>query len=103
MHIQKKRSYKKLLIRKEEKKFFNVAFGYYIDTFKNFQSVFFFRFASRTRARVGRAFSFNKTPSKLNRAMSTIMSPFGSTQSLPPTNQQIAQMRLGSCNNISVS
>ncbi|XP_050460867.1 protein ECT2 isoform X4 [Cataglyphis hispanica] len=58
-------------------------------------------FASRTRARVGRAFSFNKTPSKLNRAMSTIMSPFGSTQSLPPTNQQIAQMRLGSCNNIS--
>ncbi|XP_070169788.1 protein ECT2 isoform X6 [Polyergus mexicanus] len=59
-------------------------------------------FASRTRARVGRAFSFNKTPSKLNRAMSTIMSPFGSTQSLPPTNQQIAQMRLGSCNNISM-
>ncbi|KAL6432610.1 hypothetical protein ACFW04_006870 [Cataglyphis niger] len=59
------------------------------------------KFASRTRARVGRAFSFNKTPSKLNRAMSTIMSPFGSTQSLPPTNQQIAQMRLGSCNNIS--
>ncbi|CAL1675191.1 unnamed protein product [Lasius platythorax] len=58
------------------------------------------KFASRTRARVGRAFSFNKTPSKLNRAMSTIMSPFGSTQSLPPTNQQIAQMRLGSCNNI---
>ncbi|XP_018370724.1 PREDICTED: protein ECT2 isoform X3 [Trachymyrmex cornetzi] len=59
------------------------------------------KFASRTRARVGRAFSFNKTPSKLNRAMSTIMSPFGVTQNLPPTNQQIAQMRLGSCNNIS--
>ncbi|XP_011878226.1 PREDICTED: protein ECT2 isoform X4 [Vollenhovia emeryi] len=59
------------------------------------------KFASRTRARVGRAFSFNKTPSKLNRAMSTIMSPFGATQTLPPTNQQIAQMRLGSCNNIS--
>ncbi|XP_011689505.1 PREDICTED: protein ECT2 isoform X6 [Wasmannia auropunctata] len=58
-------------------------------------------FASRTRARVGRAFSFNKTPSKLNRAMSTIMSPFGVTQNHPPTNQQIAQMRLGSCNNIS--
>ncbi|XP_071568146.1 protein ECT2 isoform X7 [Temnothorax nylanderi] len=58
-------------------------------------------FASRTRARVGRAFSFNKTPSKLNRAMSTIMSPFGVAQNLPPTNQQIAQMRLGSCNNIS--
>ncbi|XP_018398539.1 PREDICTED: protein ECT2 [Cyphomyrmex costatus] len=61
------------------------------------------KFASRTRARVGRAFSFNKTPSKLNRAMSTIMSPFGVTQNLPPSNQQIAQMRLGSCNNISVS
>ncbi|KYM99735.1 Protein ECT2 [Cyphomyrmex costatus] len=59
------------------------------------------KFASRTRARVGRAFSFNKTPSKLNRAMSTIMSPFGVTQNLPPSNQQIAQMRLGSCNNIS--
>ncbi|XP_024892495.1 protein ECT2-like isoform X7 [Temnothorax curvispinosus] len=59
------------------------------------------KFASRTRARVGRAFSFNKTPSKLNRAMSTIMSPFGVAQNLPPTNQQIAQMRLGSCNNIS--
>ncbi|XP_029174380.1 protein ECT2 isoform X2 [Nylanderia fulva] len=58
------------------------------------------KFASRTRARVGRAFSFNKTPSKINRAMSTIMSPFGSTQSLPPTNQQITQMRLGSCSNI---
>lgn len=65
--------------------------------------IFLSRFASRTRARVGRAFSFNKTPSKLNRAMSTIMSPFGVTQTLPPTNQQIAQMRLGSCNNISVS
>lgn len=35
--------------------------------------------------------------------MSTIMSPFGSTHGLAPTNSQIAQMRLGSCNNISVS
>ncbi|XP_070169784.1 protein ECT2 isoform X3 [Polyergus mexicanus] len=69
--------------------------------FHNFYLEYMDPFASRTRARVGRAFSFNKTPSKLNRAMSTIMSPFGSTQSLPPTNQQIAQMRLGSCNNIS--
>ncbi|XP_072745847.1 uncharacterized protein Pbl isoform X2 [Anoplolepis gracilipes] len=69
--------------------------------FHNFYVEYMDPFASRTRARVGRAFSFNKTPSKLNRAMSTIMSPFGSTQSLPPTNQQIAQMRLGSCNNIS--
>ncbi|XP_019699672.1 protein ECT2 isoform X3 [Harpegnathos saltator] len=57
-------------------------------------------FASRTRARVGRAFSFNKTPSKLNRAMSTIMSPFGVPQNLAPTNQQRNQMRLGSCSNI---
>lgn len=70
---------------------------------ENCQGIFFYRFASRTRARVGRAFSFNKTPSKLNRAMSTIMSPFGTAHNLAPTNQQIAQMRLGSCNNISVS
>ncbi|XP_018317269.1 protein ECT2 [Mycetomoellerius zeteki] len=69
--------------------------------FHNFYLEYMDPFASRTRARVGRAFSFNKTPSKLNRAMSTIMSPFGVTQNLPPTNQQIAQMRLGSCNNIS--
>ncbi|XP_018047069.1 PREDICTED: protein ECT2 isoform X2 [Atta colombica] len=69
--------------------------------FHNFYLEYMDPFASRTRARVGRAFSFNKTPSKLNRAMSTIMSPFGVTQNLPPSNQQIAQMRLGSCNNIS--
>ncbi|XP_011689506.1 PREDICTED: protein ECT2 isoform X7 [Wasmannia auropunctata] len=69
--------------------------------FHNFYLEYMDPFASRTRARVGRAFSFNKTPSKLNRAMSTIMSPFGVTQNHPPTNQQIAQMRLGSCNNIS--
>ncbi|XP_020288889.1 protein ECT2-like isoform X2 [Pseudomyrmex gracilis] len=69
--------------------------------FHNFYLEYMDPFASRTRARVGRAFSFNKTPSKLNRAMSTIMSPFGSTHGLAPTNPQIAQMRLGSCNNIS--
>ncbi|XP_043480060.1 protein ECT2 isoform X2 [Leptopilina heterotoma] len=57
-------------------------------------------FASRTRMKVGRAFSFNKTPSKLKRAMSTMMSPFGSTHSLTPASQQLAQMRLASCNNI---
>ncbi|XP_015604057.1 protein ECT2 isoform X12 [Cephus cinctus] len=57
-------------------------------------------FASRTRMKVGRAFSFNKTPSKLKRAMSTMMSPFGSTNSLTPASQQLAQMRLASCNNI---
>ncbi|XP_053596505.1 protein ECT2 isoform X4 [Microplitis demolitor] len=59
-----------------------------------------FKFASRTRMKVGRAFSFNKTPSKLKRAMSTMMSPFGSTNSLTPASQQLAQMRLASCNNI---
>ncbi|KAL0123377.1 hypothetical protein PUN28_005721 [Cardiocondyla obscurior] len=69
--------------------------------FHNFYLEYMDPFASRTRARVGRAFSFNKTPNKLNRAMSTIMSPLGVTHNLPSTNQQIAQMRLGSCNNIS--
>ncbi|KAH0949346.1 hypothetical protein HN011_009987 [Eciton burchellii] len=83
----------------------NVATGTIKKTIKslfhNFYLEYMDPFASRTRARVGRAFSFNKTPSKLNRAMSTIMSPFGATHSLTPANQQIAQMRLGSCNNIS--
>ncbi|XP_015113706.1 protein ECT2 isoform X2 [Diachasma alloeum] len=59
-----------------------------------------FKFATRTKMKVGRAFSFNKTPSKLKRAMSTMMSPFGSTHSLTPASQQLAQMRLASCNNI---
>ncbi|XP_075236856.1 epithelial cell transforming 2 pebble [Lycorma delicatula] len=58
-----------------------------------------FKFASRTRMRVGRAFSFNKTPSKLKRAMSTMMSPFGSSSNLTPASQ-LAQMRLASCNNL---
>ncbi|XP_067014278.2 protein ECT2 [Anabrus simplex] len=59
-----------------------------------------FKFASRTRIKVGRAFSFNKTPSKLKRAVSTMMSPFGSTTNLTPASQ-LAQMRLASCNNLS--
>ncbi|XP_072935883.1 protein ECT2 isoform X5 [Epargyreus clarus] len=50
-------------------------------------------------AQVGRAFSFNKTPSKLKRAMSSMISPFGSTSNLTPASQ-LAQMRLASCNNI---
>ncbi|BES95841.1 RhoGEF [Nesidiocoris tenuis] len=58
-----------------------------------------FKFASRTRMKVGRALSFNKTPSKLKRAMSTMMSPFGSTTNLTPASQ-LAQMRLASCTNI---
>uniref|UniRef100_A0A0K8TS04 Putative guanine nucleotide exchange factor pebble n=1 Tax=Tabanus bromius TaxID=304241 RepID=A0A0K8TS04_TABBR len=67
-----------------------------------------FKFATRTRLKmfqeifVGRAFSFNKTPSKLKRAVSTMMtSPFGSTNSLTPASQ-LAQMKLASCTNINV-
>ncbi|XP_055608049.1 protein ECT2 isoform X2 [Uranotaenia lowii] len=61
-----------------------------------------FKFATRTRIKVGRAFSFNKTPSKLKRAVSTMMtSPFGSTQSLTPASQ-LAQMKLASCTNLNV-
>lgn len=53
--------------------------------------------------KVGRAFSFNKTPSKLKRAVSTMMtSPFGSTTSLTPAANQLAQMKLASCTNINV-
>ncbi|XP_046967592.1 protein ECT2 isoform X7 [Vanessa cardui] len=57
------------------------------------------KFAARTRIKVGRALSFNKTPSKLKRAMSSMISPFGSTSNLTPASQ-LAQMRLASCNNI---
>ncbi|XP_065163646.1 protein ECT2 isoform X4 [Atheta coriaria] len=56
--------------------------------------------ANRTKIRVGRAFSFNKTPSKLKRAVSSMMSPFGSSTNLTPS-LQLAQMRLASYNNIS--
>ncbi|XP_028525283.1 protein ECT2 isoform X3 [Apis cerana] len=68
--------------------------------FHNFYLEYMDPFASRTRMKVGRAFSSNKTPSKLKRAMSTMMSPFGSTNSLTPASQQLSQMRLASCNNI---
>lgn len=61
-----------------------------------------FRLANRTRLKVGRAFSFNKTPSKLKRAVSSMMSPFGSSTNLTPASQ-LAQMRLASYNNINVS
>lgn len=60
-----------------------------------------FKFATRTRLKVGRAFSFNKTPSKLKRAVSSMMSPFGSSTNLTPASQ-LAQMRLASYNNINV-
>ncbi|XP_055380892.1 protein ECT2 [Condylostylus longicornis] len=59
-----------------------------------------FKFATRTRLKVGRAFSFNKTPAKLKRAVSTMMpTHFGSTHSLTPASQ-FAQMRLASCTNL---
>ncbi|XP_034239335.1 protein ECT2-like isoform X2 [Thrips palmi] len=58
-----------------------------------------FKLASRTRMKIGRTFSFNKTPSKLKRAVSTMMSPFGSTTNLTPASQ-LAQMRLASCTNL---
>jgi hypothetical protein len=59
-----------------------------------------FKFATRTRLKVGRAFSFNKTPSKLKRAVSSMMSPFGSSNNITPSSE-LAQMRLASYNNIS--
>ncbi|XP_014232915.1 protein ECT2 isoform X1 [Trichogramma pretiosum] len=68
--------------------------------FRNFNLDDTDSFATRTRMKVGRAFSFNKTPNKLKRAMSTMMSPFGSTTSLTPASRQLAQMRLASCNNL---
>ncbi|KAF5305669.1 hypothetical protein FQA39_LY09158 [Lamprigera yunnana] len=58
-----------------------------------------FKFANRTRLKVRRAFSFNKTPSKLKRAVSSMMSPFGSTTNVTPATQ-LAQMRLASYSNI---
>ncbi|XP_050428640.1 protein ECT2 isoform X3 [Adelges cooleyi] len=62
-----------------------------------------FKFASRTRMKVGRALSFNKTPSKLKRAVSTMMSPvLGLTNNGPGTHAltpstQLANMHLASC------
>ncbi|CAH1130742.1 unnamed protein product [Ceutorhynchus assimilis] len=58
-----------------------------------------FKFA-KTRLKVGRTFSFNKsTPSKLKRAVSSMMSPFGSSTNLTPASQ-LANMRLASYSNI---
>ena len=42
---------------------------------------------------VGRAFSFNKTPSKLKRAMSTVMSPMAAGSVKTPS-EPFSQMRL---------
>ncbi|CAG9853619.1 unnamed protein product [Phyllotreta striolata] len=57
-----------------------------------------FKYAT-TRLKVGRKFSFNKTPSKLKRAVSSMMSPFGSSTNLTPASQ-LAQMKLASYSNI---
>ena len=46
-----------------------------------------FKFATRTKIKVGRAFSFNKTPTTLRRTVSTVMSPMGSAQNVSPVNQ----------------
>lgn len=70
---------------------------------------YFFRFASRTRIKVGRALSFNKTPSKLKRAVSTMMSPVLSLTNSGPgahaltPSTQLANMHLASCTNLNVS
>ncbi|KAG0717993.1 Protein ECT2 [Chionoecetes opilio] len=53
-----------------------------------------YRFATRTGRKVSRAFSFNKSPSKLKRAVSTVMSPFGT---LP---QQASMRGATSVNNL---
>lgn len=43
------------------------------------------KFATKTKLKVGRAFSFNKTPSKLKRAVSTMMSPLSNHHQLTPS------------------
>ncbi|XP_059478644.1 protein ECT2 [Neocloeon triangulifer] len=59
-----------------------------------------FKFASKTRKKVGRAFSFNRTPSKLKRAVSTVMSPFGSSLGNATPCSQLEHMRLASCTSL---
>ncbi|KAJ9589807.1 hypothetical protein L9F63_027934, partial [Diploptera punctata] len=51
------------------------------------------------KMKVGRAFSFNKTPSKLKRAVSTMMSHLV-VQQILHQHHKLAQMRLASCNNL---
>ncbi|XP_065214555.1 protein ECT2 isoform X12 [Planococcus citri] len=61
-----------------------------------------FKFATKTRIKVGRALSFNKTPNKLKRAVSTMMSPFGNQNGLTPSTQ-LANLQLAALPNIPVS
>ncbi|XP_065214544.1 protein ECT2 isoform X3 [Planococcus citri] len=62
----------------------------------------FNRFATKTRIKVGRALSFNKTPNKLKRAVSTMMSPFGNQNGLTPSTQ-LANLQLAALPNIPVT
>ncbi|XP_070509513.1 protein ECT2 [Chironomus tepperi] len=56
-----------------------------------------FRLATRTKLKVGRAFSFNKTPS---RKRNVPLSPFGSNISLTPTISNMHQLKLQSSLNL---
>ncbi|KAF4533316.1 hypothetical protein B566_EDAN004437 [Ephemera danica] len=60
----------------------------------------FNKFATRTKKKVGRAFSFNKTPNKLKRAVSTMLSPFGNSLNNMTPSSQLEQMRLASCTSL---
>lgn len=59
------------------------------------------KFASKTR-KVGRALSFNKTPNKLKRAVSSMMSPFANHNGLTPSSQ-LANLQLAALPPIPVS
>jgi hypothetical protein len=62
-----------------------------------------FKLSKRTRLKVCRALSFNKTPSKLKRAVPILItSPFGSKHSIQAA-LQLDSMKLGNCTNINVS
>lgn len=52
-----------------------------------------FKFATRTKIKVGRAFSFNKTPTTLKRAVSSVMSPLGSSSNLMSPLNQLSDMK----------
>lgn len=61
-----------------------------------------FRFATKTKVKVGRALSMNRTPNKFTRVVSTIR-PFSAQRNLTPKPNRLAQMRLQSCANLTVS
>jgi len=52
----------------------------------------------KTKQKVGRAFSFNKTPSKLKRAVSTVISPIAGSRNNPNTpSESMSELRLEDC------